>query len=102
MILDQIQILVCERAGEQNSAVIDAFLIKLKKEHIKTAHLKQCDCHYCQNLQFYTKAKLRAHRIKRRFYYEDFESDPLLAECFSDALRSARDLRQLKNAAKEL
>lgn len=102
MILDDIQILVSKNADAQTPRVIDAFFSKLKKSHIKVAHLNKCECDYCNLLRTYTASKIRLHRLTKRFYYEDLESNPELGHRIAVQQENALQLRQLKNRAKEL
>jgi hypothetical protein len=102
MILREIEIKVAKRADEMMPQVIDAFFNKLKQNHIKSAHLNDCDCIYCNRLRVYTRAKIRLHRIKKRFDWEYIEIGYGLTELMSDAVFEASKQRELKNEAKEL
>lgn len=102
MSLELIEQLVQEKAGQRTDEVVGLLFSKVKAQHIKEAHLGDCECGYCQLLKQYTRMKINLHHLTKRLNWEDFEvvNSNKTRERISMRISDVASLRQLKNQEK--
>ena len=101
MNLQQLQNRIAEEASRNNGEVLVGVLEKLKYVHIRTAHLRWCDCEFCEALRKYTLIKRSLHRRAKQLYAEALDTDDFFTNSFRgiDAFRDK--LVAIKQIAKE-